>query len=153
MTILTCATLMLNLLSPRLATSCNTARAIASNSQLTWVITCVAKKQPQMQVEEISFSPFSRTSIEKNCLCIWCVWFVCTNCVQYSTHLGKHEQKKCCIQGCSKSSLVTVTWCSGKNPIKLDLQRLQHIRLALSSHISSRAKSHTQSFPASKCWV
>lgn len=81
----------------------------ASSSQVPWVTTCVAKKQPQMtqmQVEEISFSPFSRTSIEKK----MSVHLMCLVCLhQLRTHLRKHEQKNCCIRSLSKLSLLTVT--------------------------------------------
>ena len=109
------------------------------------------KNNLKMQVEEISFSsPFSRTSVEKK-LSVHLMCLVCLH--QLRTHLRKHEQKNCCIRSLSKSSVLTVTWCSGKNPTKLDLQRLQHIRLSLSSHTSSRAKSHTI-IPSikMKCW-
>ena len=93
---------------------------------------------------------FPAHPLKKSCPCLWCVCFACTGTKKWTK---KHEQKNCCIRSLSKSSVLTVTWCSGKNPTKLDLQRLQHIRLSLSSHTSSRAKSHTI-IPSikMKCW-
>lgn len=148
-TILTCATLMLNLLSPRLATSCNTARAKPRVHKCHGWQLALQKNNLKMQVEEISFSPFSRTSIEKkSCLCIWCVWFACTNCV----HIYGNMNKKIGAFEVSVNHLFWL-WHDALEKIQQSLIFKGFNKYACHCLLTHHQEpSHTPSFPASKCW-